>query len=82
MSSRDGVTWDKDGPMTEEGRTLVLKHFGLDTVADKFPLEALKELSPAKLVKERRQLEIRHGYEYLDIVSERAGGGILAEQAA
>jgi hypothetical protein len=82
MSSKEGVQWYPDGPLTEDGRTLILKHFGLDTIADKLPLEVLKEMSPEKLVAKRRLLEMREGYPHLEIVSNRIGGRVFAEQAA
>ena len=82
MSSKEGVEWLDNGPLTEQGRTLILEHFGLDTIADQFPLEVLQETSPANLAAKRQELEKKQKLPHLEVVSTRIGGHVPAATAA
>ena len=83
MSSREqGGAWYENGPLTEEGRTEVLKHFGLEPIADKFPLAEISQMAPCDLLAARRTLEQERGFPRIDPESDRGGGHILAELAA
>jgi len=46
----EGSRWERIGPLTENGRTAILKHFGLQTVAEKLPLDVLVRTSPEMLL--------------------------------
>ena len=81
MSDKEGVQWFDDGPLNEAGRQLLLRHFGLESIATHLPLEVIAEMSPATLAKKRRSLE-RRGLPRLDPVSDRVGGHIPASLAA
>ncbi len=83
MSDHEGVQWQTDGPLTEEGRQELLKHFGLESVAGELPLQSVSLMSPAVLIGLRRGLEARSTMlPRLNPVSHRMGGRIPAEQAA
>jgi len=81
MSSKEGVTWEDDGPINEAGRQILLQHFGLSTIAAHLPLEKLATMSPATLERKRRTLE-RHGAPHLELVSDRPGAHVPASLAA
>lgn len=83
MSSKEGVRWDKDGPLSHEGRNLLIEHFGLEKVASQLPLEIISAMSPATLLKLRRELEASDSsLPVLNPVSARIGGHIEAAKAA
>ena len=83
MSSREqGDAWYEDGPLTEEGRTEVLKHFGLEPIAGALPLANVCEMAPCDLLAARRTLEQEQSLPRLEPVSDRGGGHVPAELAA
>ncbi|RJR14112.1 hypothetical protein C4585_00755 [Candidatus Parcubacteria bacterium] len=82
MSSKEGITWEDDGPLNEGGRQLLLQHFGLEEIASHLPLERIMLMSPHQLEKERRALEAQHGLERLEITSSRPGAHVEARLAA
>ena len=83
MSSKEGIRWSDDGPLNEFGRKMILRHFGLESIAPRLPLEKINDMSPATLLKRRRELERRRGLQSLgEPTSSRPGGDILASLAA
>ena len=93
MNNRDstGSRWyppssdarKKELDLNEGGRRAILEAFGLLDQKDKFPIEKLRCTSPAKLIAFRRQLEeADQTLERVDVVSDRAGGHIKAEDCS
>ena len=81
MSFKEGVTWEVDGPLNEAGRQLLLRHFGLETIAAHLPLEKIATMSPLTLTKKRHTLE-RNGTPHLEPKSDCPGRHVLAQLAA
>ena len=89
MSQNDGYgppwrLYPDKGRLDEDGRKAILDYFGLNLrgVADEFPLETLRETSPAKLIARRREIEAERRWIRLDVRCQRVGGvHILAEEA-
>jgi hypothetical protein len=85
MSSKEGVTWHSDGPLSERGREMLLKHFGLKAMTDTLPIESIRGMSPAELIFTRRRLEDELGPmlgDRLDAVSEHPTFKVRAEEVA
>ncbi len=82
MSSKEGVRWYHDGPLNEEGRRMILAHFGLEPIENDLPLAIIAETPPASLAAMRRELEERLGLGHLEMASTRLGGCIPAASAA
>ena len=87
--------WYSDGPLTEEGRSELLKRFRLKAIADQLPLEKIATMSPAHLVEvaealeaftQRQPIYTRHAIasyaEERGPFSDRIGGHIPARLAA
>lgn len=55
MAEREGVSWTKSGPLTEEGRQALLEHFDLEDCADELPLERIQKMSPHVLDKKSQK---------------------------
>ena len=73
MSYKDGCEWVEED-LTEEGRMMILNHFGLS--GDDLPLAVLAETSPAKLAEMRCAFEEQSSISSrLDIRCQRVGGG-------
>ncbi|MEK7201455.1 MAG: hypothetical protein AAB737_02380, partial [Patescibacteria group bacterium] len=79
MSEREGVSWFSAGHLTEQGRSAILEHFGLERVADQLPLSLLARRAP-------NELELMHfglsGGERQVHRSDRIGDHIEAQLAA
>lgn len=54
------IHWDRDGDLNKEGRGVILERFGLLDWQDEYPLKELQSMSPATLLRERRQKEKTH----------------------
>lgn len=87
MSSRDGIQWFSDGPLTEQGREIILRAFAPEADFYKVlkalhPLETLQNTSPTKLMAERRSFERDLKLQHLTVMSDRSGDPIHAEYVA
>ncbi len=81
MSQNDGYgppwyLYPNKGRLNEDGRKTILDYFGLnfEGVADKLPLEEIREMSPARLIAVRRRLEEEFNLPRLDVRCQRVGG--------
>ncbi len=84
MGSRDEneVRWYPDGPLTEEGRRVLIKEFNLESIADQLPLDVISRMSPSALFAKRHELEeADHNLPHIHPVSYRIGGHISPEMA-
>ncbi len=84
MGSRDEyeVRWYPDGPLTEEGRRVLIKEFKLESIAGQLPLETISRMSPSELFAKRHELEeADHNLPHIHPVSYRVGGHIPPEMA-
>ena len=71
------------GKLDEVGRKILLDSFGVDAVADEYPLEKIAVTSPRELILRRRELEAANGLPHHGVSCLRCGGGNFpAEEAA
>lgn len=92
-SVHDGNTWVEEGPLTEDGKDILLDKFGLTSQASGFPLGKLRTTSPAKLMESRRGLESQMDYPTMPgvandhkpplvVISDIIGSHVRAEEVA
>lgn len=74
------VRWSDAVTLDEEGRSLILKSFGLTEIEHEYPLELLVKLPPRHLMAARREYEELHGYDRLEVLSDRCGDHIDASK--
>ena len=82
FSHENGHDWPYEGPLTEMGRTYLLNHFGLASIAEKLSLQAIVAKSPRQLIAERRILENALDHPEHNPVSDCPGNNISAALAA
>lgn len=72
--------WHPEPGLDEHARKAILEKFGLLEWEEEFPLERLQTMSPAELVKIRREKEKKHNLPYLEVLSDTMGDRRPAEE--
>ena len=68
ITFKEGASWEmRPVRITDEDRIEILARFGLLAWQDDLPLEVVEEMSPAQLIKMRRQKEVELNLKRLEV---------------